>query len=102
MPGFVTAVAVALGVAGWRACGRYGERCSEAGQQFPHYGTETGRIDLVMHDLSGDGIVDTWVYQNDRGIEEIEIDRDEDGAIDQLFVTDQNGRLHLADPAAEP
>lgn len=89
-------VAAALGVAGWRVCGRYGERC-EGAARFPSYDTETGAIDLVMHDLNRNGVIDTWIYRNGQGIEEIEIDRDEDGTIDRILVPDEQGALRLAD-----
>ena len=81
---------------GWRVCGRYGERCEEAGQFFPSYNAEARRIDLVMHDLNGNGVIDTWVYRNGPRIEEIEIDRNEDGTIDRLLLPDETGTLRLA------
>ncbi len=89
-------VAMALGVAGWRVCGRYGERC-EGAARFPSYDADTGAIDLVMHDLNGNGVIDTWIYRNGEAIEEIEIDRDEDGTIDRILVPDEQGALRLAD-----
>jgi hypothetical protein len=89
-------VATALGVAGWRVCGRYGERCEEAGQFFPGYNADARRIDLVMHDLNRNGVIDTWVYRNGSRIEEIEIDRDEDGTIDRVLTLDERGTLRLA------
>jgi hypothetical protein len=98
---FVAGVAAALGVAGWRICGPHGERCEETAW-FPGYNVETGDIDLVMHDLNGNGIVDTWIYRNGRRIEEIEIDRNEDGTVDRLLVSDADGTLHLADAPSAP
>ena len=99
---FAAGVAAALGVAGWRACGRYGEQCGRAGQLFPHYDTDTGRIDFVMHDLNGDGVIDTWVYQGTHGITEIDIDQNEDGTIDRVLVPDKNGILRQADATPHP
>ena len=93
---FVAGVAALLGAAGWRACGKYGERCDEAGQFFPGYNAESQRIDLVMHDLNENGVIDTWVYRNGRQIEEIEIDRDEDGTIDRILRLDGEGTLRLS------
>src|SRR5262245_48946278 len=90
---FVVGVAAALGVAGWRACGRYGERCESSGQMFPGYSRNLHRIHLVMHDLNNNGIIDTWVYRNERGIEEVEIDRNEDGVIDRVLVPDGEGTM---------
>ena len=91
------AAAVILGARGWRACGKYGERCEQHGQFFPVRNPETGRIDVVMHDVNGNGVVDTWVYQSGTGVTEIEIDRDEDGRIDGVLSPDQSGTLRLAD-----
>lgn len=80
--------AAAAGVAGWRACGAHGERCEQAGRFYPSYNS-AGEVDLVMYDLTGDGIVETWVHRkDDAGIERIEIDRNEDGAIDRRIVRD--------------
>jgi len=101
-PLFVMSVAVWLGVVGWRSCGRYGERCEESGQFFPGYNTDTRQIDLVMHDLNRNGVIDTWVYRNGQRIEEIEIDRDEDGTIDRLLIPDEYGTLRLADASSGP
>jgi hypothetical protein len=92
-PALAIGVAAGLGVAGWRTCGRYGERCGEAGQFFPVYDLDTGGIRLVMHDLNGNGVIDTWVYRNGIRIEEIELDRDEDGTVDGLMVADEHGVL---------
>lgn len=92
----VVGVAVALGIASWHACGRYGERCEEAGQLFPGYDRASRRINLVMHDLNKNGVIDTWVYRNERGIEEVEIDRNEDGVIDRVLVPDGEGTMRLA------
>jgi hypothetical protein len=99
-PALAIGVAAGLGVAGWQTCGRYGQRCSEAGQFFPVYDPDTGEIRLVMHDLNGNGVIDTWVYRNDIRIEEIELDRDEDGAIDGLMVADEHGVLRPTEVAA--
>ncbi len=92
----VGCVAAFLGIAGWRVCGKYGERCEEAGQLFPGYNAEMRRIDFVMHDLNGNGVIDTWVYRNGSRIEEIEIDRNEDGTIDRVLLPDEKGTLRLA------
>ena len=92
----VGGVAACLGIAGWRVCGKYGERCEEAGQLFPGYNAETRRIDFVMHDLNGNGVIDTWVYRNGPRIEEIGIDRNEDGTIDRVLLPDEKGTLRLA------
>lgn len=86
------APAIMLGTVAWRVCGPYGERCGVAGRFYPVYNPDTGRIDVVMHDLSGNGIVDTWVHRNDSRIEEIEIDQDEDGSIDRRLVPDEDGK----------
>jgi len=93
----IIAVAVVLGVRGWRACGKYGERCEQAGQFFPVRDAATGRIDMVMHDVNGNGVVDTWVHRTEAGIDEVEIDRDEDGTIDGVLSRDSQGTLRLAD-----
>ncbi len=94
-PAFVVSIATSLGIAGWRACGRYGERCTQAGQLFPGYNADAGRIDLVMHDLNRNGVIDTWVYRDGQGVEEIEIDRDEDGIIDRVLSPDEKGVLRV-------
>jgi hypothetical protein len=92
----IVGVAVTLGIAGWHACGRYGERCEAAGQLFPGYDRDSRRINLVMHDLNKNGVIDTWVYRNERGIEEVEIDRNEDGVIDRVLVPDGEGTMRSA------
>jgi hypothetical protein len=101
-PALAVGVAAALGVAGWRVCGPYGERCEEAGQFFPSYNAQTGDIDVVMHDLNGNGVIDTWIYRSTERIEEIEIDGNEDGTIDRLMVLDENGAFHLVDASMPP
>ena len=93
---FVAGVAALLCAAGWRTCGKYGKRCDEAGQFFPGYNIESQRIDLVMHDLNNNGVIDTWVYRNGRQIEEIGIDRDEDGTIDRVLRLDGEGTLRVS------
>ena len=92
----VLGVGAALGVAGWRACGRYGHRCEDAGQFFPIYNAAARRIDLVMHDLNGNGMIETWVYRNHQHIEKVRIDRNEDGTIDRTLLPDATGTLRLA------
>ena len=92
----ILGVGAALGVAGWRVCGRYGHRCEDAGQFFPIYNAAARRIDLVMYDLNGNGLIETWVYRNQQHIEKVRIDRNEDGAIDRTLLPDAAGTLRLA------
>ena len=93
----IIAAAAILGVKGWRACGKYGELCEQNGQFFPVRNPDTGHIDVVMHDVNGNGVVDTWVYRSETGVTEIEIDKDEDGKIDGVLSPDPQGVLRLAD-----
>ncbi len=85
---FVVGVAAWLGIAGWRVCGRFGERCEEVGLFFPRYNATTKRIDLVMYDLNKNGLIDTWVYQKGPDKSQVDIDRDENGAIDRILILD--------------
>ena len=80
-----------LGALAWEHCGAYGERCREAWQLFPTYDPATGRIGLIMRDVTGNGIIDTSVHRSDTGIERIDIDLDEDGVIDRRLVFDEDG-----------
>lgn len=103
MHGVLVAVALlvpaaALGTFAWRTCGQYGEVCDRAGLMFPQYDPATGRIALVMHDLSGNGIVDAWAYLKDDRIDAIEIDDNEDGAIDRRLVFDERGVAREVEP----
>ena len=91
----VAGVAAFLGVAGWRVCGRFGERCEEVGLFFPQYDATTKRIDLVMYDLNKNGFIDTWVYRKGPHTSQVDIDRDEDGAIDRILMIDKYSTLRL-------
>ena len=92
----ILGIGAALGVAGWRTCGRYGHRCEDAGQFFPIYNAAARRIDLVIYDLNGNGMIDTWVYRNQQHIERVRIDRNEDGTIDRTLLPDAAGTLRVA------
>jgi hypothetical protein len=80
-----------LGYTAWQTCGAFGERCAEAWQMFPEYEPGTQQIGLVMRDLTGNGIIDTWVRRSDARIAQIEMDLDEDGVIDRRLVFDEDG-----------
>ena len=88
--------AVAIGLFAWHACGSRGELCRFNSGFFPEYDSKTRQVALVMHDLSGNGIVDTWVYRTEAVIERIEFDQDEDGVSDRVFVQHKDGRWHAA------
>jgi hypothetical protein len=49
----------------------------------PTYDGHTGRLRLLKYDSNGNGKVDTWSYMDGTRVLRIEIDRDEDGAIDR-------------------
>ena len=91
---FVIAVGLALGVKAWRTCGTHGTTCTDAGQYFPMHDAETALFNGVVHDLSGNGRVETFVSMSGSGsITEIAVDADEDGQIDRLLQPDPNGTL---------
>src|SRR5919108_3319055 len=92
---FVLGVGCILIVAGWRVCGRFGERCEEVGQFFPRYDTATKRIDLVMYDLNKNGVIDTWAYRNTDGSERFDVDRNEDGVIDRILLLDGHSTVRM-------
>jgi hypothetical protein len=96
----LVAPAACLGTFAWRVCGRYGEVCSEAGRFFPVHDSATGRISFVMHDFSGNGIVDTWVYLKDDRITAVEIDKNEDGVTDERIELDTSGVAHVVEASS--
>jgi hypothetical protein len=91
---FVVGVAVWLGIAGWRVCGRFGDRCEEV-DFFPHYSDGTRQIDAVMYDLNKNGIIDTWAYPQGEHTAKFDIDRDEDGAIDRILMLDRYSTVRV-------
>jgi hypothetical protein len=91
----VTGVGAALGVAGWRVCGRSGQRCEDAGMFFPLYDARTARITGVMYDLNRNGLIETWAYRKGDSAGQFDIDRDEDGVIDRILVIDRYSTLRL-------
>jgi hypothetical protein len=87
---------VLFGSMAWNACGSYGERCTEAGRDFPGYDPLTGQVAFVARDIDGNGIAETWVHRTGAGIGLIEMDDNEDGTIDRWVVFDGEGRPRLA------
>ena len=84
---------------GWRACGPYGATCSDAGQYFPMHDAATNLFSGVVYDLSGNGIVETFVSMSAAGITDIEVDADEDGRVDRRVQLNTDGTLgHVAVP----
>jgi hypothetical protein len=88
--------AVAIGISAWHSCGSRGELCRLDSSFFPEYDSKTRQVILVVHDLSGNGIVDTWVYRTEAVIDRIEFDQDEDGVSDRVFVQHEDGSWHAA------
>jgi hypothetical protein len=86
---------IALGIAGWRVCGRFGERCEDVGHFFPRYNANTRQIDLVMYDVNRNGVIDTWVYRKGEDESRVDIDSDEDGAIDRTLIFDRHSTLRF-------
>jgi hypothetical protein len=70
--------------------------CHLGASFFPEYDSTTRQVVLILHDMSGNGIVDTWVYRSETAIERIEFDQDEDGVSDQIFVRHKDGTWHAA------
>ena len=99
----VVAVGFTLGVTGWRACGPYGATCSDAGQYFPMHDTDTHLLSGVVYDLTGDGVVETFISMGAAGITDVMVDADEDGEIDHRLQPDRDGTLQQVDmPQTEP
>jgi hypothetical protein len=68
------AIVVAIG------CGRGAEGTR---QITPEYDRQTGKLTLLKYDSNGNGRADTWSYMDGVRVVRIEIDKDEDGKIDQ-------------------
>jgi len=93
----VVAVGFALGLTGWRACGPHGATCSDAGQYFPMHDADTRLLSGVVYDLTGDGVVETFVSMGAAGITDVMVDADEDGQIDHRLQPDRDGTLQQVD-----
>jgi hypothetical protein len=50
----------------------------------PVYSKETGRLEQLVRDTNGDGVVDTRAYMQGRKLERVEVDRDHDGTFDRF------------------
>ena len=90
----ILAPAPALGMFAWAECGRYGERCSEAGRYFPGHDSATGLISFVVRDSDANSKIDMWVFLKDDRLHAIEIDNNEDGAVDRRLEFDASGLAH--------
>ena len=86
-----------LCVTGWRVCGPYGATCSDAGQYFPTQDADTNLPSGVVYDLSGDGVVETFVSTSAAGITDIAVDANEDGQIDRRLQPDRDGAWRQVD-----
>jgi len=98
----IVGVGLMLSVAGWRTCGPYGATCSDAGRYFPMQDADTHRFTGVVYDLTGNGVVETFVSIGATGIADIMVDTDEDGRMDHRLQPDRDGALQPVDmPATE-
>jgi hypothetical protein len=59
----------------------------------PVYDKLTGKLQLLKYDSNGNGAVDTWSHMDGAQILRIEIDKDEDGKLDQWEYYAANQKL---------
>jgi hypothetical protein len=73
-----------LGVA-MAACGggEHAPRSADVPAVTPAYNAQTGRLEQLAADRSGDGKIDTWAFMDGVRLQRIEIDRDGDGRPDR-------------------
>ena len=67
--------------------------CRDANRQIEATYDVTGKLRLLTYDSNGNGKPDTWSYMDGARIVRVEIDKDEDGAIDRWEYYDANQRL---------
>ena len=78
--GFVAAVA--SGVVSYRGQGRYGDLDESDPRVRKEFDPQTGELTLVAFDSDGNLRIDTWSYMKGDRLIRMEVDADEDGAID--------------------
>jgi hypothetical protein len=89
--GFVAAVA--SGIIAYQLGGPYGERFQRDPRIQRTYNLDTGRLELMAWDRSGNLQFDTWSYMDGERLVRREVDENEDGRIDRWDYFDANGVL---------
>ena len=84
-------LAIASGVVAYRVGGPYGERLNPDPRVRRVFNADTGRLELMMHDASGNLRFDMWSYMDGERVLRIEYDDNEDGLIEywEYFRADQ-------------
>lgn len=77
------AAAVVSGVAAYRAGGPYGDRNDQDPRVRRVYDRATGKVTMVAYDANGNLRLDHWCYMDGERLLRMDVDEDEDGAIDR-------------------